>query len=151
MVLGTFCLLVHEDRSLLAVHRLIRTATKLTVLFSIDLLRCASSATSRRFADREENYGEGRALGIVHLLQNRCGYAVLCTSSQVSNGPPRSGAGTIPSFKVYEDDDIVAILDAFPATAGHTLVLPKKHYELVHEVMFGIASPILPCLDTFAG
>ena len=37
--------------------------------------------------------------------------------------------GEIPSNKVYEDDAFVAILDLAPATKGHTLVIPKKHYD----------------------
>lgn len=35
--------------------------------------------------------------------------------------------GDIPSHKVYEDDDYLAILDIFPNTKGLTLVIPKKH------------------------
>ena len=37
--------------------------------------------------------------------------------------------GEIPSAKVYEDDDVLAILDISQTTQGHTLVLPKAHYE----------------------
>ena len=36
-------------------------------------------------------------------------------------------AGEIPSFKVYEDDAVLAYLDINPFTKGHTLVIPKKH------------------------
>ena len=36
-------------------------------------------------------------------------------------------AGEIPSFKVYEDDLVLAYLDINPFTKGHTLVIPKKH------------------------
>lgn len=50
--------------------------------------------------------------------------------------------GTIPSVKVYEDDDVLAILDISQTTRGHTLVMPKAHYdnilccppEIVHKV-----------------
>ena len=34
---------------------------------------------------------------------------------------------TIPSYKVYEDNDIIAFLDVNPVSKGHTLVLPKEH------------------------
>lgn len=37
--------------------------------------------------------------------------------------------GKIPSKKVYEDDEILSILDISQTTKGHTLVMPKKHYE----------------------
>lgn len=34
----------------------------------------------------------------------------------------------IPSKKVYEDEDVLAILDLSQLTYGHTLVMPKAHY-----------------------
>lgn len=37
--------------------------------------------------------------------------------------------GEIPSSKVYEDDEVIAILDISQATRGHTLVIPKEHYD----------------------
>lgn len=37
--------------------------------------------------------------------------------------------GKIPSKKVYEDDATLAILDISQTTYGHTLVMPKKHYD----------------------
>ena len=36
-------------------------------------------------------------------------------------------AGEIPSFKIYEDDTVLAYLDINPFTEGHTLVIPKAH------------------------
>lgn len=35
----------------------------------------------------------------------------------------------IPSNKVYEDDAVFAFLDIYPASEGHTLVAPKKHFN----------------------
>ncbi|MFR5856700.1 MAG: HIT family protein [Bacilli bacterium] len=35
----------------------------------------------------------------------------------------------VPSFILYEDDDLIVILDAYPDADGHTLIIPKKHYE----------------------
>lgn len=42
-------------------------------------------------------------------------------------------AGEIPSYKVYEDQDVLAFLDISQATKGHTLVVPKKHVENIFE------------------
>jgi histidine triad (HIT) family protein len=42
--------------------------------------------------------------------------------------------GEIPSFKVYEDENVIAFLDTNPVSKGHTLVVPKKHVENIHEV-----------------
>ena len=36
-------------------------------------------------------------------------------------------AGEIPSFKVYEDELVLAYLDINPFSKGHTLVIPKNH------------------------
>jgi histidine triad (HIT) family protein len=35
---------------------------------------------------------------------------------------------------VYEDDDLIAILDKHPISDGHTLLLPKRHYERFGEI-----------------
>ena len=35
--------------------------------------------------------------------------------------------GEIPSYKVYEDDQVMAFLDINPYSPGHTLIIPKKH------------------------
>lgn len=36
-------------------------------------------------------------------------------------------AGDIPSYKVYEDDKVVAFFDILPISPGHTIVVPKSH------------------------
>lgn len=51
--------------------------------------------------------------------------------------------GIIPSHKIYEDNDVLAFLDISQTTKGHTLVIPKEHYdnflcvpqEVMHKVM----------------
>lgn len=42
--------------------------------------------------------------------------------------------GDIPSLKLYENDLVYVMLDAFPDSDGHTLIIPKKHYETINEV-----------------
>lgn len=39
--------------------------------------------------------------------------------------------GEMPSYKIYEDDFVYAFLDISNDANGHTLVIPKKHYENV--------------------
>lgn len=36
--------------------------------------------------------------------------------------------GDIPSYKIYEDKDIFVFLDINPVSAGHALIVPKKHF-----------------------
>jgi len=43
-------------------------------------------------------------------------------------------AGELPSYKVYEDDKILAFLDIKPVNPGHTLVVPKMHYKNLEEI-----------------
>lgn len=38
-------------------------------------------------------------------------------------------SGEIPSYKVYEDEKFLGILDLFPGMKGMTLLLPKEHYD----------------------
>lgn len=40
-------------------------------------------------------------------------------------------AGSIPAERVYEDDDVLVIMDIGPIIKGHLLVLPKVHYDPV--------------------
>ncbi len=42
-------------------------------------------------------------------------------------------AGKIPSTKIYEDDKVLAFMDIGPISDGHTLIVPRHHYEKVHE------------------
>ncbi len=42
-------------------------------------------------------------------------------------------AGQIPVTKIYEDDDVLAFLDIGPISDGHTLVIPKQHFEKLHD------------------
>ncbi len=41
--------------------------------------------------------------------------------------------GSIPGNVVYETEDVVAFLDANPVSRGHTLVVPKRHVEDIHD------------------
>jgi histidine triad (HIT) family protein len=50
--------------------------------------------------------------------------------------------GTIPSYKVYEDDHVLAFLDITQVTKGHTLVIPKQHVEDVFSLSEELASTI---------
>lgn len=34
--------------------------------------------------------------------------------------------GDAPCYKVYEDEDVLAFLDLYPQSLGHTLVIPKR-------------------------
>lgn len=42
-------------------------------------------------------------------------------------------AGQIPVTKIYEDDVVLSFLDIGPVSDGHTLVIPKQHFERLHD------------------
>ncbi|MBI3412936.1 MAG: HIT family protein [Candidatus Aenigmarchaeota archaeon] len=43
-------------------------------------------------------------------------------------------ANEIPSKKVYEDESFLAFLDINPANTGHTLIIPKTHYQTIISI-----------------
>jgi histidine triad (HIT) family protein len=51
--------------------------------------------------------------------------------------------GTIPSFNVYEDDHILAILDLRSIQPGHTLVIPKIHINHFMDVPDDLSAHII--------
>jgi histidine triad (HIT) family protein len=42
--------------------------------------------------------------------------------------------GEIPCHRVYEDAHVLAFLDVFPLSTGHTLVIPKERKAFLHEL-----------------
>ena len=42
--------------------------------------------------------------------------------------------GKRKGYMIYEDEDHVAFLDIYPIDKGHSLVLPRKHYERVTDM-----------------
>ena len=54
--------------------------------------------------------------------------------------------GELSSYKVYEDDKIMAFLNVKPVNPGHTLVIPKQHYHnlenMPEETLFDIIKTV---------
>jgi len=50
--------------------------------------------------------------------------------------------GEIPSVKVWEDGNFLAFLDINPVNYGHTLLIPKKHYERMEDASEDILKKI---------
>ena len=52
--------------------------------------------------------------------------------------------GEAPAAKVYEDEHTLALMDIFPVTDGHTLVITKDHaenlFEASSEALQGVAA-----------
>ncbi|HEV8631073.1 MAG TPA: HIT family protein [Thermoanaerobaculia bacterium] len=43
-------------------------------------------------------------------------------------------SGEIPCYRVYEDEQVLALLDVGPLASGHTLVIPKERAAHLHEL-----------------
>jgi histidine triad (HIT) family protein len=52
-------------------------------------------------------------------------------------------AGEIPSFKIAENEQFFAFLDAFPLVEGHTLIVPKKEVDYFFDMEADQLSSIL--------
>lgn len=51
-------------------------------------------------------------------------------------------SGEIPSYRVYEDDHVLAFLDIGPLSEGHTLVIPKERKAQLHQLSDEAAAAI---------
>lgn len=58
--------------------------------------------------------------------------------------------GEIPSRKIYEDENVFAILDQSQVTAGHSLVIPKKHVPNIYDYDEELASEVFKVLPNIA-
>ncbi len=52
--------------------------------------------------------------------------------------------GEIPTKTFFENEDFRVIFDAAPASKGHALILPKKHYANLFEMPDELAAKLLP-------
>lgn len=60
-------------------------------------------------------------------------------------------AGEIPVTKIYEDEVVLAFLDIGPISDGHTLVIPRQHFEKLHDCPSEILAQIAARLGKISG
>jgi len=51
-------------------------------------------------------------------------------------------AGEVPCARVYEDPELLAFIDIGPIRPGHTLLIPKAHYERLTDLPDTLAAAI---------
>lgn len=56
----------------------------------------------------------------------------------------------LPHYKIYEDEETYAFLDAFPSAYGHTLVVPKKPYKNIYEIPTELAGKLFQVVQKIA-
>ena len=59
-------------------------------------------------------------------------------------------AGTIPSHKVYEDQDTLAFMDIMPQAPGHLLVIPKSGSRNLLDADPATLSKLMPVVQKLA-
>ncbi|MDG7006640.1 MAG: HIT domain-containing protein [Nitrososphaerota archaeon] len=52
-------------------------------------------------------------------------------------------AGKSPASVIYEDSDVMALLDINPVQRGHSLIIPKRHYVDIWDVDPEVAHKIV--------
>lgn len=52
-------------------------------------------------------------------------------------------SGEIPSRKIHEDEDVIAIMDLNPTSKGHSLIIPKEHYTDIYDIDEETAAKIM--------
>lgn len=58
--------------------------------------------------------------------------------------------GEIESHKVYEDESVLAFLDANPINPGHTLVIPKNHVDEFQDMSEDLYSHVMDVVQIVA-
>lgn len=59
--------------------------------------------------------------------------------------------GEIPSITIYENEEFRVMLDRFPATKGHLLIIPKQHIEDIYDLEPELAGRLFELTTRFAG
>jgi histidine triad (HIT) family protein len=59
-------------------------------------------------------------------------------------------AGEIPSTRVYEDADTLAFMDIGPVIKGHTLVIPKQHYDPITKTPVDVLARLMKVVQKIA-
>ncbi|WP_173472678.1 HIT family protein [Eubacterium ruminantium] len=52
--------------------------------------------------------------------------------------------GIFPTNTIYEDEDFRVILDNSPAAKGHSLIIPKQHFENIYSTDDAYLAKLLP-------
>jgi histidine triad (HIT) family protein len=60
-------------------------------------------------------------------------------------------AGERPAHVVLDEDDVFAFLDVRPLFPGHTLLVPKVHYETLTDLPAELVAPLFGAAQRLAG
>lgn len=55
--------------------------------------------------------------------------------------------GKVETIKIYEDENVLAILDISPASLGHAIVMPKHHYQFLFQLPEKLLSVLMKVVN----
>lgn len=58
--------------------------------------------------------------------------------------------GKIPSKVIFEDNEVMAVLDINPASSGHAIVFPKEHFETTSQMPDKLSGKIFTLANKIA-
>src|SRR4051812_31068738 len=103
-----------------------------TTIVSSVVVRAAAGRDARQASSRRpsppatiETVTSGTARGYRRVCDT--GHRAACLFGRIV-------AGELPSARILEDDRVIAIMDIFPATRGHALVIPRAHAADIRAV-----------------
>jgi len=59
-------------------------------------------------------------------------------------------AGTMPATRVYEDADTLAFMDIGPIVKGHTLVIPREHFDPLTQTPAPVLAKLMAVVQKIA-
>ena len=57
----------------------------------------------------------------------------------------------IQSKRIYEDDICVGILDIFPVSRGHSLIIPRMHYNTIEDIPENVLKHLIIVVKELGG
>jgi len=64
-------------------------------------------------------------------MKNDCLFCAICV-------------GEVPAYVIHEDELFLVIMDRFPVTPGHVLILPKRHAPGIFDLNDAESAAIMP-------
>lgn len=59
-------------------------------------------------------------------------------------------AGQLPSYRLYEDEDFIVLLDIFPLRPAHVLIVSRQHAPYLYELPAPAQARLLPLAERLA-
>ena len=58
--------------------------------------------------------------------------------------------GRLPSYVIYQDEYLKAVMDRYPGTKGHVIIMPKRHVADIYGLNAEEAAALIPLAQKIA-